>query len=64
MTREECEKRILKKLMEIKAIHEEYNPNANYLTLYVREDFLQFNNSYWAEDSEYPLKGFEYLKED
>lgn len=64
MTREECEKRILKKLKEIKAIHEAYNPNANYLSILVNEDFLQFNNAYWAEDSKYPLYGSEFLKEE
>ena len=63
MTREECEKRILEKLKEIKEIYEEYNPNADYLSLFVRKDFLQFNNVYWAEDSKHPLNGYDYLKE-
>ena len=64
MTKKECEKRILEKLKEIKAIHEAYNPNANFLSILVTEDFLQFNNVYWAEDSKYPLNGSEFLKED
>ena len=70
MTRAECEKRILEKLKEIENIHKEYNPNANYLSLSIRDNGYHFNNSYWVtideigEDADYPINYNEYEKED
>lgn len=69
MTRAECEERILEKLKEIEAIHKEYNPNANYLTLCIRDGGYQFNNTYWKDEEDedtdinYPINYNKY-KED
>lgn len=47
MTREECESKILEKLIEIAEICKEYNPYDNYLTMTIRGDYMAANNSYF-----------------
>lgn len=49
-SREWCEYMILSKLKEIKAIAKEYDPNANYLSAFVCDDQIFFNNNYWEDD--------------
>lgn len=49
MTREECERRILDKLDEIEAIAKEYDPNTEYLSMFIRSERNYVNNDYWNE---------------
>lgn len=67
MTRQECESKILEKLMEIDEIHKEYNPKADYLSLCINNSCYTFNNRYWQKDEDdeedgadvnYPLNFF------
>lgn len=55
MTRAECEKQIAEKLMEIKAVYEQYmkacGVTDNYLTLTVWKDSIRFNNSCWEHEN-------------
>lgn len=54
MTREECERAILDKLSEIKAIYHQYNPNGLYLTMTMTEGTNLFvaNADYNGGDDE------------
>lgn len=61
MNRQECEKKILEKLEEIVAIYHEYNQEGDYLYLsYMKDDDgvdkISFNNSYWEDDKENPIR--------
>lgn len=61
MDRKDCEKIILEKLKDIVAIYHEYNPDGEYLMLsYNKEDRIKdnfsFNNSYWDDDKEKPIR--------
>lgn len=49
ITREECERRILDKLDEIEAIAKEYDPNTEYLSMFIRSERNYVNNDYWNE---------------
>ena len=68
MTREQCERLLLKKLHDIKNIYLQYNPDGKYLTLVFatdeRGDYFQFNNRYWedGEDVNIPISYSEIVK--
>lgn len=50
MTREQAEKKIRDKFVEILKIYKEYEPEGDYLTISYCEDcisFISFNNRYW-----------------
>ena len=49
-SREWCEYMILSKLKDIREIVNEYNPGAKYLSAFVCNDRIFFNNNYWEED--------------
>jgi hypothetical protein len=57
MNREECEKLITEKLLEIRKIYKEYNPNGDYLTAHITNNHVDFNNEYWegGNDEEKPI---------
>ena len=64
MTREECERAILDKLSEIKAIYHQYNPNGLYLSMVMNGTdgtHLSVNNAYYpgGEDEMIPLDAWE-----
>ena len=59
MTREECEKQILEKLEEIKAIAKEYDKGTEfYLSMAIYDESISLNNAYW--ETETPLGAAEY----
>ena len=73
MTREECEKAIKEKLMEIRRIYEEYNENGDYLsaTIWWRKEgsdinAVTANNTYYKSghpDYTKPINFWEELDE-
>lgn len=50
ITREECERRTLDKLDEIEAIAKEYDPNTEYLSMFIRSERNYVNNDYWEKE--------------
>lgn len=58
MKRKETEYRIANLLEEIGYIYKEYNPDADYLslTIYIKDNYLGFNNVHWKEDKDYPIE--------
>lgn len=69
MTREECERAILDKLSEIKAIYHQYNPNGLYLSMVMNgEDGTHlsvYNSDYpGGEDEDKPLDAWRNSGED
>lgn len=59
MTRQECEKAIMKKAREMVDILHQYAPEGNHLSLaYINEDgdgYISIHNCYWNEDKENPI---------
>lgn len=57
MTREECEKAIVKKLEEISRIILEYNPDTNYLAACIQRKkgnwAIDFSNEYWEDGNDH-----------
>lgn len=47
MTREQVEKKIRDKFVEILKIYKEYEPEGDYLAIVYCEDCISFNNCYW-----------------
>lgn len=67
MTREECERAILDKLSEIKAIYHQYNPNGLYLSMTMSEgEKLSVANAdyYGGADEDTPLDAWRNSNED
>lgn len=57
MTRQECETKILKKVVEIEGIMKEYNPNGEYLTIaIIGGGDIDIHNEYWKDDLDKPIK--------
>lgn len=48
MTKKEAEDKIWEKLMEIKAILEEYSPNDTYFSVGFTEHYIFAHNRYWT----------------
>lgn len=59
MTRQDAEKKIAKKVKEIRKIMETYNPNwSGYLGIAITSGHIQFNNSV-THDTEFPIDYYE-----
>lgn len=61
MYRRECESIIIEKLKDIVAIYHEYNPEGEYLSMTYGKDAdgidrVSFNNVYWEDDKEKPIR--------
>ena len=50
MTREQVEKKIRDKFVEILKIYKEYEPEGDYLAIAYSEDCISFNNRYWESE--------------
>ena len=60
MNRIECENKILEKLKEINAIVKEYdNSNERYLCIYIIDDYIICNNSYWETNTPIHFSDFD-----
>ena len=51
MKRKECEEKIVELMREIYETYKQYNPVGNYLTLFLINDHIMANNSYFDEKS-------------
>ena len=62
MTRAECEAAIYHKMVEIKEIYKQYNPNPRFLFMSIIDDHFSCNNDYTLtlgeNDKDYPLTFF------
>ena len=63
MTREECERKIFEKMLEIVDIYKEYNPEGEYLTLCMLNDDLFANNRYYDDSSVDYRRRIDFFKE-
>lgn len=59
MTRIECEKAIIEKLEEVRAIAREYCGKDCDLSIFVFKDgYVGINNKYWLDDYKVPLAAY------
>lgn len=57
-SRKDIEIALVKKMMEIQELYKQYNPEGNYLSCYITQDYISCNNSYFDEDAEHPVNVF------
>lgn len=56
MTKKQCESKI-RTLMEcIKETYKRYSGNCDYLSLVIMDDYMEFHNRYYGEDSDFPIE--------
>ena len=58
MKRKECQKQIIDLMIQIRDVYRKYNPDGNYLAMFIKGDDLIMNNSYWEDDIDRPLDKF------
>lgn len=51
MTRNECEKLIAEKLLEIRDIYHQYSDNGEYVHMVISNDYVSAFNGYWVNES-------------
>lgn len=55
MTRNECERKLVKQLQEVWKTYHEYNPEGKYLSIsFMDGDWVNCNNAHFAEDRQKP----------
>ena len=59
MSRGECEQAIREKLIEIRDIYKQYNPDGDYLELCLMNGNISFFNEHWDKDSDNRIAFFE-----
>ena len=52
MTRNECENKIVEKLIEIAEIYNQYNPHDDYLSMTIQGNNISANNAYFEKSHE------------
>ena len=55
MTKEECEARIFTFMKRIKEVCKRYSGNCDFLSLVIMDDYMEFHNRYYGEDSDFPI---------
>lgn len=50
LNREEAEKKIARKMVEIAEVVRAYNPEDPYISLSFNDDVITFNNTYWEHE--------------
>lgn len=55
MTKKECEARIFTLMKRIKEVCKCYSGNCNFLALVIMDDYMEFYNRYYGEDSDFPI---------
>ena len=65
MDRSECEELLVRKVLEIRRIYKEYNPDGDYLTMHVSNTAISINNSHWigGKDAGRPINVFELMED-
>lgn len=56
MTKKQCESRICTLMECIKEIYKRYSGNCDYLSLVIIDDYMEFHNRYYGEDSDFPIE--------
>lgn len=62
--REACENMLIHKLTEILELYKQYNPNGDYLGMYIDENTISVNNRYWSDDQLKPINKIVMLGEE
>lgn len=57
MKREECEKQITDLMIQIRDVYKKYNPDGNYIGMFILEDTVHAYNAYCSnkDDADHPL---------
>lgn len=55
MKREKCEKQIRDLMIQIRDVYRQYNADGKYLSMCIMDDFVNMNNSFYADDADHPL---------
>ena len=63
MDRQEVEKKISEKLREIWKIYNKAYPEGTYLTMFIKDGYIHFNNASCEVDKLLPIDHFESLQE-
>lgn len=63
MDRQEVEKKISEKLREIWEIYHGAYPEGTYLSMFIKDGYIHFNNVYYEVDKLFPIDHFESLQE-
>lgn len=59
MTKKQLIECIASRLKEIRDLYYEEYPEGSYLTLFIHDGKISFNNEYWSEDKNNPIDYFE-----
>ena len=63
MDRQKVETQISKKLREIWKIYHRAYPEGTYLSMFIKNGHIHFNNAYYEVDKLFPIDHFESLQE-
>lgn len=63
MTNKKLTKKIAEKVKEIRELYLKEYPQGDYLTITIWEDNIKFHNTYYDEDSDFPINYSEFFKE-
>lgn len=63
MERKECEEKIAELMQEIWDTYKQYNPVGDYLALFIKNDHMMGNNSYFDKKSIDHEKQIEFFKD-
>ncbi len=55
MANEELTNEIYKKILEIQEIYAKAYPKGDYLSMFISENYIRFNNKYWDENKDFPI---------
>lgn len=55
MTREQVEEAIMEHMQAIYDLHKAYNPDGDYVGMYILKGYMRVNNSYWDKDKKAPI---------
>lgn len=64
MTKEECEKKLVNKIKEMWDIYKEYNPEGDFINVYISNGILTINNRYYGADGNKPIDYWDHLAEE
>ncbi len=62
MTKEELIQEIADKVNEIRELYLKEYPQGDYLTITIWKNGISFNNTYYDEDSDFPIDYSEYIE--
>lgn len=57
--REQAERMLIQMARKLFEAYKEYNPNGEYLSLYITNLSISINNVFWSKDSDHPINAFD-----